>query len=129
MTNGLLTVGDVEHIQLALSKGKPVDSFVRDLKSATLPAVLEYGCLRWALHGAGLPGLPQAIVASDLGRALGEVNSPLGIKTAGPDNSQWDRLDFRPYGFFVLREEAQLDERDWRCFETLYNLSSTRVGF
>ena len=129
MTNGLLTVGDVEHIQLALEHGKPVDSFVQGLGGATLPAALEYGCLRWAFPEAGLPGLPPAVVASDLGRALSEVSTPLGIKTTGPENRPWDRLDFRNYGFFVLREEGQLDERDWKRFETLYNLASTRVGF
>jgi hypothetical protein len=29
MANGLLAAGDVEHIQLALDNGKPVDTFAR----------------------------------------------------------------------------------------------------
>ena len=128
MANGVLTVSDVEHIQLAVENGRPVHSYILGVREATLPAVLEYGCLRWAQPSLGLPELPPAVIGSELGRALNEVNSQLGSRMVGPDNKSWDRLDFRRYGFFVARDESQLDARDWKCFETLYNLSSGKVG-
>lgn len=129
MPDGLLTVDDIEHIQLALNHGRPVAAFVRGLRRATLPAALEYGCLRWAFPEASLPDLPLAICSSNLGQALAEVNSALGIKTSGADNRTWDRLDPRHHGFFVLRSEEQLDEVNWKRFEAAYDASSRSGGF
>jgi hypothetical protein len=129
MPDGLLTVSDVEHIQLALDNGRLVDAFIRGLQRATLPAVVEYGCLRWSFPEAALPNLPPAVYSSDLGQALGEVSSTLGIRTSGSDNRTWDRLDPRAYGFFVLSGEEQLDEVNWKRFEATYDASSRRGGF
>lgn len=129
MPDGLLTVDDVEHIQLALNHGRPVDAFIRGMRRATLPAALEYGCLRWAFPEAALPDLPPAICSSDLGRALGEVNSALGVRASGADDRTWDRIDPRAHGFFVLRDEGQLDGQNWKRFETTYDASSRRGGF
>jgi hypothetical protein len=70
MVVGVLTVGDIEHIQLAAQEQKPVHPFIRGLRKATLPAVMEYGCLRWSQPKLNLPELPEGIARSPLGAAL-----------------------------------------------------------
>lgn len=41
-----LTSEQVEHVQWAVQWNQAVSAFVDGLSHATLPAVLEYGCLR-----------------------------------------------------------------------------------
>jgi hypothetical protein len=129
MVVGVLTVGDIEHIQLAAQEQKPVHPFIRGLRKATLPAVMEYGCLRWSQPKLNLPELPEGIARSPLGAALKEVRSDLGMRTDRATAAAWTRLDPRPYGFFVLKDESDLDSKGWKVFETVYNLSSAKVGF
>jgi hypothetical protein len=129
MATDVLTVSDIEQIQLAAQNRKPVRPFIQGLKRATLPAVIEYGCLRWTHPELKLPDLPAAIAESPLGLALKEVKSELGLRIGGAEGTAWDRIDPRDYGFFVLKDETQLESRPWKLFETVYNRSSAKAGF
>ncbi len=44
--NNWLTAEQVEHIQWAVQRNRSVSDFVNGLRHTTLPALLEYGCLR-----------------------------------------------------------------------------------
>jgi len=129
MAIDVLTVSDIEQIQLAAQNERPVRSFIQGLRKATLPAIIEYGCLRWSHPSLKLPDLPDAIGNSPLGLALKEVRCELGLRTNGPDGATWDRIDPRDYGFFVLNDEAHLESTRWKLFETVYNRSSAKAGF
>lgn len=129
MATDVLTVGDIEHIHLAAQDGKPVRPFIHGLKRATLPAVIEYGCLRWSHPELALPELPHSVAGSPLGVALKQVKSDLGLRTDGPAGAEWKRLDPRPYGFFVLKDDSYLESKSWKLFETVYNRSSAKAGF
>ena len=78
--DGWLTSKQVEHIQWAVQRNRPVGSFINGLRHATLPALLEYGCLRASVGAETIPPLPAAIVAAPLGKALDSVPSPLGTR-------------------------------------------------
>jgi hypothetical protein len=80
MATEVLTVRDIEQIQLAAQYDRPVLSFIHGLRSATLPAIIEYGCLRWSNPSLKLPDLPDAIANSPLGLALKDVKSDLGLR-------------------------------------------------
>ncbi len=58
------TAEQVEHIQRAVQRNRPVGSFVNGLRHATLPALLEYGCLRAHLGDDIIPSLPSAILST-----------------------------------------------------------------
>lgn len=129
MANDVLTANDIDQIQLAARVGRPVRPFIDGLKRATLPAILEYGCLRWSHPSLSLPELPPAIVESPVGAALREVRTELGFRPSGSSEAAaWDRIDPRPYGFFVLKDDGQLESTAWKHFETAYNRSSAKSG-
>jgi hypothetical protein len=89
------------------------------LKGASLPGLLEYGCLRWLRGDGTLPSLPQAITASDLGRALQAVRSDLGLRSDGPQKRPLPRLDPQPAEFLVVQGEDDLAGDGWNHFVVL----------
>src|SRR5947209_4238970 len=82
MKANCLDVKMVLDIQRALRNGRPVEEAVGGLTQASLPGIMEYGCLRW-IDPHAVPALPSSIVSSPLGLALQEVKSPLGLRQRG----------------------------------------------
>src|SRR5262245_4639718 len=105
--NGWLTAEQVEHIQWAVLRNRPVSGFVNELRHATLPALLEYGCLRASL-GTAIPPLPAAIAESPLGQSLAEVPSLLGLQNSPNGRKKPNRIDTRTSEFFSISTEAEL---------------------
>ena len=71
-----LTAEQVEHIQWAVQRNRPVGGFVGGLRHATLPGLLEYGCLRAQLGHDAIPPLPTSILSSPLVESLDGVPLP-----------------------------------------------------
>ena len=129
MRTDWLTVGLVEEIHRTLLRGRDVGAVVAGLDGATLPALLEYGCLRWARRRNPLPGLPNRVMASTLGHALNLVRSPLGIRADGPQQRPLRRLDPLPAEFLVIRGEDSLTNEEWHHFAGRFESSARNVGF
>lgn len=124
----LLTVKLVEEIHEANSMGKDVETFVSRLEGTTVPALLEYGCLRWATKEK-LPALPPAIVASEFGQALSQVRSELGLRSTGPQKSSLKRIDTQTTEFHVIEGSDGFQDDEWSQFEIRFDRSAQRVGF
>src|SRR5947209_16330456 len=129
MQENWLTVKLVEEIHDAVQAGLPVASTVANLQGATLPALLEYGCLRWALNSSTVPALPQSLVSSPLGLALSQVKSDLGLRTSGQQKGPQGHIDTQPVEFCVIQGQGELDERPWQEFEIRFDRSAQGVGF
>lgn len=102
---------------------------VSALKGATLPGLLEYGCLRWARRDGTFPPLPPAITASEVGQALHAVPSDLGLRSSGPQRRPQRRLDPQPAEFLALRGEDDLAGDGWNHFAGRFEASARGVGF
>ncbi|MBI3468897.1 MAG: hypothetical protein HY000_38320 [Planctomycetes bacterium] len=122
-----LTVKLVEEIQEATRLGIPVEAAVASLQSATLPGLVEYGCLRWGSNGA-VPLLPKPIVESALGQALMQVRCDLGFRSTGPPKPRLQRIDTQAVEFYVIDGRSGEDE-EWAQFETRFDRSAQEVGF
>jgi hypothetical protein len=118
----------VEEIQDAIRRGIPVEASVASLKRATLPALVEYGCLRWAANGP-VPPLPSAIVESVLGQSLLEVRCELGLRSTGPPKPRLRRIDTQAVEFHVIEGKAGIEDDEWKQFETRFDRSAQSVGF
>lgn len=123
-----LTVRMVEEIQEAADRMLPVAAAISQLKQATLPALLEYGCLRWATEGS-LPALPPAITDSPLGQALLQVRCDLGLRSTGPQKAPLRRLDTQLAEFHILEGTDGLLDSEWQQFEIRFDRSAQSVGF
>jgi anti-sigma regulatory factor (Ser/Thr protein kinase) len=124
-----LTVKLVESVHHALMSGRSVAATVANLRGATLPGLLEYKCLQWALNSSTLPPLPPTILSSPLGMALGQVRSDLGLRTSGPQKGPQANIDARPVEFCVIQHQDELEQRTWQQFETRFPRSAQGVGF
>ncbi len=129
MRTDFLSVGLVEDIHRAVLLGKAVAGVVSGRKGATLPGLLEYGCLRWASHDDTFPPLPQAIAGTDLGRALNAVPSDLGLRLNGRQKRRVRRLDPQPAEFLVLQTENDLADDQWSHFAGRFEASVRSAGF
>ena len=127
MGNLWLTVSSVEDIQHAARRGMDVSSAIKKLSGATLPALLEYGCLRWQMPE--LPQLPETILSSPLGVELSKVVSPLGLRTTGQDHHVAHRIDTYPCEFLTLKHEDDLAEQPWQLFLIRFTRSAITTGF
>ena len=78
-----LTTETIEELQYLLPDRARIAKIVNGLTSATLPGIMEYGCLRWSSANV-FPPLPEAISRSALGMVLQEVRSDLGLRMLGP---------------------------------------------
>ena len=123
-----LTVELVEEFQHVLPDVDRIVGIVEGLQEATLPGIMEYGCLRWAneLH---FPPLPQAVANSPLGLALDEVRSALGFRVTGPPKRPLRRADVQPAEFHVIETEADLNSPDWEQYVLRYDRSTRSAGF
>ena len=128
MYENWLTVKVVEGIHNALLSGRSVAATVANLQGATLPALLEYKCLQWALKSS-VPPLPKCIVSSALGLALAQVRSDLGLRTTGPQKGPQGNIDTQPVEFCVMQSLDDLEERTWQEFEIRFDRSAQSVGF
>lgn len=122
-----LTCEIVEELQQAAGAGQPVDSFVGSLEHATLPALLEYGCVR--RQYPHLPTLPARIVSSPLGRALQQVRSDLGLRTDGRQKVPPRTITPEEHEFIVLEGDAPTESQDWAEFLVRFRQSVKGVGF
>jgi hypothetical protein len=123
-----LTVKLVEEIQEAIRRGIPVEAPVAGLQSTTLPALIEYGCLRWAADGA-VPPLPASIMESDLGQALMQVPCDLGFHSTGPPKPRLRRIDTQAIEFHVIEGTAGIEDAEWEQFEIRFDRSAHSIGF
>jgi anti-sigma regulatory factor (Ser/Thr protein kinase) len=134
--NDWLTTEQVEHIQWAVLRNRPVGSFVNGFRYATLPALLEYGCLRAHVGADAIPPLPAAIVDSPLGLALDCVPSPLGTRNGSRYSARPARLDTQSVEFFSISTEVEM-ERDspdsppkpWELYAIRFSRSAQAAGF
>lgn len=122
-----LTVKLVEEIQQAAERKVPVDEFVSQFKSATLPALLEYGCLRWTMNSS-VPALPSAVMNSATGKALLEVRSELGLRTTGRPKTPARRIDVRPVEYHVLDPATASEDSEWEQYEIRFDRSAQSAG-
>jgi len=134
--DGWLTSEQVEHIQWAVQRNRPVGGFVSGLRHATLPALLEYGCLRATVGTEAIPPLPAAVVASPLGKALDSIPSPLGTRNGRRNGTPPARVDTQTVEFFSISTEDEL-ERDspndppkpWELYAIRFSRSAQVAGF
>lgn len=128
MENVHLNVGLVENLQTMMMKGKPITQIVANLRTATLPAVLEYGCLRFAM-GHAVPELPDALVHSEQGQSLNSIRSELGLNANGSRKSLLKDLSPRTVEFTTVWKESDTLETDWENYLHRFERSATSVGF
>jgi hypothetical protein len=107
MGNNCLDIRMVLDIQRALRNGRPVTEAVARLTRASLPGIMEYGCLRWC-NPQVVPPLPPAIVSSPLGVALQEVVSPFGLRQRGAVKAPIRDSRRRDFEFMVVVEPADV---------------------
>jgi hypothetical protein len=125
-----LTVKLVEGLHLAAIRGfnDRVRSIVSNLQDASMPGLVEYQCLRRSTCDTlDLPALPEQVRRSVVGRALGEVDSPYGMRTSGRffynSNLQPSAAEF-----FHLRTVEDYVGHEYRLFETRWGKAGERIG-
>ena len=123
-----LTVKLVEEIHEAIDIGAPVEAAIAGIQSATLPAILEYGCLRWARPDS-VPPLPQSVIESQLGETLMQVRSVLGLRSSGAPKAPLRRIDIRPCEFHVIEDPTAFPDAQFEQFEVRFDRSAQSVGF
>lgn len=129
-TDGWITVREVEDIHHALNLGVDVARVARALagkKQITLPALVEYGCLRWACPD--LPELPAAIQASELGQEIRRVVSPFGLRTTGTGRPMRTGLGPCSFEFMTFASEEEVAGDDAELFKSRFWKSARHVGF
>lgn len=124
-----LSVGLVQEIHRAILSGRPVGGTVAGLRRASLPAILEYGCLRRSLGSPLVPDLPATITSSPLGLALKEVRSEIGLRTAGPEKLPSRDTNRRPVEFYTIQDTEDVQDRRWEEFLIRFEFSAKGVGF
>lgn len=129
MRTGWLTVGLVEEIHRAVLRGVPVGDVVDQLNGASLPGLLEYQCLRWAMQGGSVPALPPRVQATALGKALLAVPCDLGLRRNGSSRRPLRRLDPQAVEFHVIEGKDDLASEEWGHFTTRFDASARSVGF
>ena len=127
MTDTVLNVDLVEKLQRAMAKSKPIEAFVAKLTSATLPGLVEYGCLR---HGyRTIPSLPTAIAQSEMGQSLAEVSSPLGLRDGGKQKPSPALMTAQRYEFIALANDEDMTGSRWIEFASRFTMSTSSIGF
>jgi hypothetical protein len=131
-----LTAEQVEHIQWAVQRNRPVVSFVNGLRHATLPALLEYGCLRAHLGHEAIPPLPSAILSTALGESLDSIPSPLGTRPEARALARPVRVDTRSVEFFSISSEEEMENeapddppKPWGLYAIRFSRSAQAAGF
>ena len=134
--NEWLTADQVEHIQWAVLRNRPVGGFVGGLRHATLPGLLEYSCLRAQLGHDAIPPLPPAILSSPLAESLDGVPSPLGTRTGTRAATPLSRVDTRTVEFFSISSEEEMESespddppKPWQLYAIRFSRSAQAAGF
>jgi len=128
MTDEWLTVSLVEDIQRALMTGRNVEPVVARVKYLTMPALVEYGCMRWVLGDRVVPPLPDSVLGSSLAAALHEVRFPIGLRHTGLQKGTVADIAVREEEFMVVGPLARLDDQEWQLFEARFNRSAQSGG-
>lgn len=128
MSHTHLTVDLVESLQTMTMKGKAIAPLVENLRSASLPALLEYGCLRFAF-GEVIPELPMAIASSEAWQSLRSIKSEIGLSAHGPRKSVPKDLSPRLIEFTTVWEESDTIEAAWENYLHRFERSTKSVGF
>jgi hypothetical protein len=124
-----LTVELVETIQTLHKQGKPVAGIIECLESATLPGLVEYGCLRFDQPNK-FPLLPKSLYRIPLAYALLEVRSMLGLRSTGASKAPIRSLHTRPIEFHLVPPETDFTEdHEWEHFCHRFELAARGVGF
>ena len=123
----ILTVELVEQLQQAAEAGMPVETFIGALTDATLPGLLEYGCAK--LHCRVLPELPPTIISSDVGLALSEIRSVIGLRANGDQKSPSGSMAPQKFEFIALEGENSTVNKDWDEYLLRFRQSAKSVGF
>jgi hypothetical protein len=127
MNVNTLDVELVLDIQRALRNGRPVEQAVAGLRQASLPGVMEYGCLRWG-NPDRLPPLPPAIVSSPLGIALQEVKSELGLRQRGGNKVPPRDTRSREYEFCLVAHESDVLNSLFGEYLLRFEFAAKRIG-
>jgi hypothetical protein len=129
MNDGWLTVKFVEALHHAVRNRRDVAPAVAALRNATLPGLMEYGCLKRTLPASSLPDLPKAVLDSLVGQALQQVRSDLGLRTTGKARPPLKRVDPQSVEFWVIDGEEGFTDQSWEVFEIRFNRSARNGGF
>src|SRR5438309_2041498 len=127
MNADILGVELVLDIQRALRNGRSVENAVAGLRQASLPGIMEYGCLRWSNPGT-VPPLPPAIVSSPLGIALQEVKSELGLRQRGGDKVPPRDTRLREYEFHLISQEVDVLNTLFGEYLLRFEFAAKRIG-
>lgn len=128
MKTGTLDIELVQDIQRALRNGRPITEAIGNLKRASLPGIMEYGCLKWA-HPGCLPSLHRSVTESTIGQALKEVRSELGLRDKGPENAPPRDTQPRDAEFYVVRHEDDVvDNRHFGEYLIRFEFGAKRIG-
>lgn len=128
VTDRYLTVKLVLDIQRALRNGRPVADIVAKLQQASLPGIMEYGCLRWA-NPQIVPPLPAAVASSPIGIALQAVKSPLGLRLTGAEKAVIRDTKPRECEFFVIVEPSDVvDNQLFGEYLLRFEFGAKRIG-
>ena len=119
----------VQDLQRAYRNGRPITEVIANLNRASLAAIMEYGCLRWAIPEA-FPPLPSTIIQSSIGRSLVEVRSELGLRETGPQKIPPKDTSPGEAEFYVVAgEEDILENRYFGEYLVRFEFSVNRSGF
>ncbi len=127
MDDSWLTVNMVTDLQYIWRKEEAVRTAVGRLRQATLPGIIAYRCLAWS-GMCNLPGLPEAVIRSEVGRALSAIERPAGSAILRGRQDVRD-VDCRRFEFISLKEKSDIQSRHWQLFVTRFHRSSLRAGF
>jgi hypothetical protein len=127
LKDNCLTVNMVLDIQRALRNGRPVGQIVAKLTQATLPGLMEYGCLRWVAREA-IPALPEALVSSPVGMALQQVKSPLGLRADGPAQAPIRDSNWREFEFYVIEEPDDVTDNRFDEYVVRFEFGARAIG-
>jgi hypothetical protein len=129
MQSSRLTIELVESLQQLQRKDKPLLDIVSNLQSATLPAIVEYGCLRWS-RPEQFPALSDSVAKTPLARALSEVRSEVGLRRDGREKPPVRSLELRQAEFHTLQQGIDLDDDvEWLNYEQRFERAAQGVGF
>lgn len=129
MPTTILNTDFVESIHRAVARGRQVDEVVQQIDVVTLPGLLEYGCLRYAEPNL-VPELPEYVYNSNIGRALRQVPSLLGVGVIRVPRIPIKGLESQPAEFHLLRPAEDLDsDVQWESFLARFERSARAAGF
>lgn len=118
----------VEALQIAMSKRKPISTLVDGMKTATLPGLIEYGCMRLAFPNQ-FPRVPASISRSNIGMALSDVRSEVGLRQDGPQRKPANTLQPKPVEFYVLESKGEVETTEWNNYCDRFERGAKRAGF